>query len=50
VRPFDPAVDFGSDEFGAGMFGLDAEGRILAHEVIERRGDVWLAETDLGRR
>ena len=49
VRPFEPAADFGSDEFGAGMFGSDAEGRILAHEVIEWRGDVWLAETDLGR-
>jgi Tol biopolymer transport system component len=49
-RPFDAAVDLGSDEFGAGMFGSDAEGRILAYEAIERRGDVWLAETDLGRR
>jgi len=50
ARPFDPAVDFGSDKFGAGMFGLDAAGTVLAHEVIERRGDVWLAETHLGRR
>jgi TolB protein len=49
TRPFDPAVVFGSAEFGAGAFGSDAEGRILAHEVIEWRGDVWLAETDLGR-
>lgn len=50
TRPFDPAADFGSDEFGAGAFGSDAEGRILAHEVVERRGDVWLTETDVGRR
>jgi Tol biopolymer transport system component len=50
VRPFDSAVDFGLDEFGAGAFSLDAEGRILAHEVVDWRGDVWLAEADLGRR
>jgi hypothetical protein len=35
---------------GTGQFGSDADGRILAHEVIERRGDVWLAETEAGRR
>ena len=50
TRPFERAADFGSVEFGVGIFGLDAEERILAHEAIERRGDVWLAETDLGRR
>jgi Tol biopolymer transport system component/serine/threonine protein kinase len=49
VRPFEPAADFGLDEFGAGAFSLDAEGRILAHEVVDWRGDVWLAEADLGR-
>jgi Tol biopolymer transport system component len=50
TRPFDPAVDFGLDEFGAGMYGLDAEGKILAYEVVNRRGDIWHAEADLGRR
>jgi TolB protein len=50
ARPFDPAVDFGLDEFGAGAFGLDEEGRILVHELVDRRGDVWLAEADFGRR
>jgi Tol biopolymer transport system component len=50
TRSFAPAPDLGLDEFGAGRFGLDAAGRILAYEVIERRGDVVLAETDLGRR
>jgi Tol biopolymer transport system component/tRNA A-37 threonylcarbamoyl transferase component Bud32 len=46
-RPFEPAVDFGLDEFGAGAFGLDTKGRILAYEVVDRRGDVWLTETNL---
>jgi Tol biopolymer transport system component/tRNA A-37 threonylcarbamoyl transferase component Bud32 len=50
VRPFEPTADFGLDEFGAGAFSLDAEGRILAHEMVDWRGDVWLAEADLGRR
>jgi Tol biopolymer transport system component/tRNA A-37 threonylcarbamoyl transferase component Bud32 len=49
-RPFDPGHDLGPSEVGAGMFGWDGARRILAYEVIERRGDVWLAETDLGRR
>ena len=49
TRPFDPALDFGLDEWGAGGFSLDAEGRVLAYEVIDRRGDVWLAETNFGR-
>jgi len=49
VRPFELAADFGSDGFGAGAFASAAEGRILAYEVVERRGDVWLAETDFGR-
>jgi Tol biopolymer transport system component len=50
ARPLDSGYDLGPGEVGTGQFGSDAEGRILAHEVIERRGDVWLAETDLGRR
>jgi len=50
TRPLDSGYDLGPGDFGAGMFGLDAAGRILVHETIERRGDVWLAEADLGRR
>jgi Tol biopolymer transport system component/tRNA A-37 threonylcarbamoyl transferase component Bud32 len=50
VRPFEPTVDFGLDEFGAGAFGLDTEGRILAYEVVDRSGDLWLAETNFGQR
>jgi Tol biopolymer transport system component/serine/threonine protein kinase len=49
TRPVDSGYDLGPYEFGAGIFGLDAEGRILVHEAIDRRGDVWLAVIDLGR-
>jgi len=50
TRRFDPAADFGSNhESGPGRFGLDAAERFLAYEVYERSGDLWLAETDLGR-
>jgi Tol biopolymer transport system component len=50
TRPLDSGYDLGPGESDSGQFGVDAAGRILAHEVIERRGGVWLAETDLGRR
>jgi TolB protein len=50
ARPFEPAVDFGLDEFGAGAFCMGSEGRILAYEVVDRRGDIWLAETNFGLR
>ena len=50
TRPLEPVVELGSDDPGSGLFGVDATGRIVAYEVIERRGDVWLAGVDLDRR
>jgi Tol biopolymer transport system component len=44
TRPFEPALDLGPEESDAGLFALDAEGRLLAFVVIERSGDIWLTE------
>jgi hypothetical protein len=37
-------LDLGPEESDAGLFALDAEGRLLAFVVIERSGDIWLTE------
>jgi Tol biopolymer transport system component len=45
VRPLEPPVVMGPRGSDAGMFGTSADDRLLAYVAIERRGDVWLAET-----
>jgi len=43
-RPFEPVLDLGPEDSNAGLFALDAGGRLLVYVVEERRGDVWLTE------
>ena len=49
-RPFEPVLDFGPEDSDAGLFALDAGGRLLVYVVVERSGDVWLTEVEAGRR
>jgi Tol biopolymer transport system component len=49
-RPLEPALDLGTSGLESLSFAWDGAGRIVAYEVYERVGDLWLAETDLGRR
>jgi TolB protein len=49
-RAFEPGIDLGLSEFETGNFSCDSSGRIVAYEVHERTGDIWLAEVDLQRR
>jgi len=50
TRPFEPALDLGPADLETHNFSWDAAGRIVAYEVSEKKGEVWLTETDLGRR
>ena len=50
TRPLGPPLDLGAADLESHIFGWDASGRILAYGVSEKKGDIWLAETDLGRR
>jgi hypothetical protein len=51
THPFEPVVEMGPvDDPSAGMFSFDASGRLLAYGICEKRGDVWLVETDLASR
>ncbi len=49
TRVFEPELVLGPESY-AGLFSSDAEGGILAYVVVERRGDVWLAEVAADRR
>jgi Tol biopolymer transport system component len=49
-RPFEPVLDLGPEDSDAGLFALDAAGRLLVYVVEERSGDIWLTEMDAERR
>jgi Tol biopolymer transport system component/tRNA A-37 threonylcarbamoyl transferase component Bud32 len=50
VRELEPAVVLGLDADSTGLFAVGKGGQILAYETTARKGDVWLAETNLTRR
>jgi len=50
TRPFEPELDLGPVDPWAHTFATDASGRFVVYEVCERKGEIWMTETTIGRR